>query len=452
MKITFLGGAGTVTGSKFLVKTGGRKLLVDCGLFQGYKQLRLRNWNPLPVKPSDIDAVLLTHAHLDHSGYLPLLVKSGFKGKIHCTEATRELCAILLPDSGYLQEEDAAYANRKGFSKHSPALPLYTRADGVAALDRFAAIPFHKSVALGGGVEFTLRRAGHILGAAFIELRAEGRTVVFSGDVGRPADPIMRPPELPDAADLFVVESTYGDRAHPAEEPRTLLAAAINRAAARGGSVLIPAFAVGRSQALLHLLAQLKAERRIPDLPVYLNSPMAVNATEIYHRHAGEHRLTPAECAAACSVARMVKSEAESRALNAMGEPRVIISAAGMLTGGRVLHHLKAMAPDERNLILLSGFQAGGTRGAALATGAAEVKIHGKYVPVKAEVAQLHSISAHADRTELLQWMGAFPAAPKRVLVVHGEPAAADALRLAIQEKLKWRADVPALGESVELA
>lgn len=451
MNITFLGGVGTVTGSKFLIEAGGLKLLVDCGLFQGFKQLRLRNWAPLPVEPASIDAVLLTHAHLDHSGYLPLLVKNGFRGKIYSTPATRELCGILLPDSGHIQEDEAAYANRKNFSKHSPALPLYTRQEAEASLERFVSVPFHKTITLGGGVEFTLRRAGHILGAAAVELSDGAHRILFSGDVGRPVDPVIRPPEPPPRVDYLVVESTYGNRRHSADDPQAVLGEVINRAAARGGSVLIPAFAVGRAQILLHLIARLKAARTIPDLPVFLNSPMAVNATDIFRAHGGEHRLSPAESAAACGVASMVRTEAESRALNELTEPRVIISAAGMLTGGRVLHHLKAMAPDARNVILLTGFQAGGTRGASLAAGERDVKIHGEFVPVNAEVVLLHNLSAHADQTELLDWLRAAPTPPRRVFVVHGEPAAADTLRKSIEALPGWRAEVPEPLQRIEL-
>jgi metallo-beta-lactamase family protein len=451
MRLTFLGGTGTVTGSKYLLEHEGRRLLVDCGLFQGLKQLRLRNWDAFAVPPSQIDAVVLTHAHLDHSGFIPKLVQLGFRGRVHCTAATRDLCGLLLPDSGRLLEEEADYANRHGFSKHSPALPLYTEQDALAALERFMPCEFDRAFEPIAGVRVLLRPAGHLLGAASVRVEWEQRALLFSGDLGRSQDLLMNPPAPPEAADWVVIESTYGDRAHAGVDALTLLADVVNRTAARGGIVLIPAFAVGRAQTLLYAIHLLKQQRRIPDVPAFLNSPMAADATRIYQRHRGEHRLSPEQCQAMGGAAHIVNSVEESKRLNEMHMPAIIISASGMASGGRVLHHLKAFAPDHRNSILFAGYQAAGTRGAAIVGGAATVKIHGQHVPIRAEVAQIDSLSAHADRDELLAWVGALPAAPRHVFVTHGEPAAADTLRQAIEERHRWPCSVPEYRDGVEL-
>lgn len=451
MRLTFLGAAGTVTGSKYLLEHGGRRLLVDCGLFQGLKQLRLRNWDAFPLAPEKIDAVVLTHAHIDHSGYLPALARQGFRGPVYATEATRDLAELMLPDSGHLQEEDALYANRHGFSKHHPALPLYTEEDGRRVLRQFRPREFGEAFEPIPGVTVRFSLAGHILGAASVHVAWDGGSVLFSGDLGRDEDILMRPPEPPPAADHVVVESTYGDRDHEPEDPATRLAESINRTAARGGIVVVPAFAVGRAQALMYLVATLKQARRIPDLPVFLNSPMAADVTAIYHKYRGEHRLDDAQCRRMCEVAKIVNTVEESRRLNDLRFPGVIISASGMATGGRVIHHLKAFAPDRRNTILLAGYQAAGTRGAALAGGAKEIKIHGDHVPVRAEVVSLGSLSAHADRGELLRWIAKLPRTPRRVFVTHGEPTAADSLRQAIEERHGWTVTVPEHLQAVEL-
>lgn len=452
MDLTFLGTAGAVTGSKALLEHDGRRLLVDCGLFQGLKVLRLRNWLGLPLPPGRIEAVVLTHAHLDHSGYIPRLLKLGSPARIHATGATRDLCALLLPDSGHLLEEAARYANRHGFSRHKPALPLYDEADACHALQRFAVQRFGAAFAPLPGVRATFSPAGHLLGAASVQVEWGGKTILFSGDLGRDDDLLMQPPAAPPAADWVVIESTYGDRTHGALDPLAEVAAAINRAAARGGVTVVPAFAVGRAQTLLHCLHQLKRTRRIPDLPVFLNSPTAADATRLYERHAALHRLSPAECAAAFGAAQIVNDVEASKRLNSLRGPAVIVSASGMAVGGRVLHHLKAYAPDPRNLILFAGFQAMGTRGAALVSGARSVKIHGNYVPVQAEVVQLRSLSAHADRDGLLAWLARLPRPPRRVFVNHGEPVAADALRLAIEERFGWPVAVAEQDRRVELA
>jgi metallo-beta-lactamase family protein len=451
MRLTFLGGTGTVTGSKYLLEHDGRRLLVDCGLFQGLKQLRLRNWEGFPVPPASIDAVVLTHAHLDHSGFLPRLVQLGFRGHVHCSAATQELCGLMLPDSARLLEEEADYANRRGYSKHHPALPLYTEQDARQALECFAAHPFDEGFEPIAGVRVLLRTAGHLLGAASVRVEWERRSLLFSGDLGRSHDLLMRPPTMPEAADWVVVESTYGDRAHAAIDPLATIADVVSRTAARGGIVIIPAFAVGRAQTLLWCLHRLKEERRIPDLPVFLNSPMAADATQIYVRHHAEHRLSTQECEAMCGAAHIVNSVEESKRLNELRMPAVIVSASGMASGGRVLHHLKAFAPDPRNSILFAGFQAAGTRGAAIVGGAPTVKIFGQYVAVRAEVAKIDALSAHADRDELLAWVGALPAAPQRIYVTHGEPVPADALRQAIEERHRWRCTVPEYRDTAEL-
>lgn len=451
MRLTFMGAAGTVTGSKYLLEHDGRRVLVDCGLFQGLKQLRLRNWDRFPIDPGKIDAVVLTHAHIDHSGYLPALARQGFRGPVFSTEATRDLAELMLPDAGHLQEEEAQFANRHGFSKHHPALPLYTEEDGRRALRLFKPKAYDRSFEPIPGVTMRFTPAGHILGAASVTVDWHEGSAIFSGDLGRNHDTLMRPPQVPPGADHVIVEATYGDRLHETEDPATVLAETISRTAARGGVVVVPAFAVGRAQALMYLIGGLKRDRRIPDLPVFLNSPMAANATAIYRKHQSDHRLDPEQCRQMCEVAHVVNSVEESQRLNALRSPAIIISASGMATGGRVVHHLKAFAPDHRNTILLAGYQAAGTRGAALAGGAKQVKIHGEYIPVRAEVVSLGSLSAHADRSELLAWLGHLPRAPRRVFITHGEPVAADSLRLAIEETHRWPCTVAEHMQAVEL-
>ena len=443
MRITFLGAAGTVTGSKYLLDTGKHKILVDCGLFQGFKQLRLRNWAKLPIDIGDLDAVVLTHAHLDHSGYLPLLVKSGFRGKVYCTAATRDLCGILLPDAGHLEEQAAESANRHDYSKHHPALPLFTEADARKALTRLRTLDFNAAHDFGGGLSLVYRYAGHILGAAMAQFTFDGKTVLFSGDLGRPNDPIMREPEAIAEADYLVVESTYGNRKHPATNPQDVLAEVITSTAAKGGSIVVPAFTVGRAQLLLYHLYHLKAAKRIPELPIFLDSPMAIDAGDIFRAHPKDHRLSATEAKAVCAVARQTQTSDESKTIDRNRVPAVIISAAGMATGGRVLHHLQAFAPDPRSTILFTGFQAGGTRGAAMVAGAQSIKIFGDYIAVRARVQNMDMLSAHADADEILSWLGHFQRPPKTTFITHGEPEAADALRKRIDETLKWNCVVP---------
>ncbi len=449
VNITFLGGANTVTGSKYLVRHDGHSLLIDCGLFQGYKQLRLRNWTPLPVAPDAVGAVVLTHAHLDHSGYLPLLVKEGFAGKVFATSGTQALCKILLPDSGHIQEEDAAFANRHGFSKHAPALPLYTRQDALDCLPLIKSVDMGKTFQPIPGWRVTFSPAGHILGAASVLLEVAGRRILFSGDLGRPDDSIMYPPAPPPVADTVLIESTYGDRQHPTENLVDELGPALHKLAARGGVAVVPVFAVGRAQAVLLAIAQLKASGKIPrSLPIFLDSPMAVHTTHLFEGHQGEHRLDARETHAMTHAATMVNSTDESKALASRHGPMVILSASGMATGGRVLHHLEHHAGNHRNMIILTGYQAPGTRGATLASGEKSVRIHGHDVAVNAEVVQLQSASAHADAGQLLHWLRSMPARPDQAYVVHGDLAASDALRGRIEHDLGWRALVPEHGST----
>ncbi len=453
LKLSFLGGAGTVTGSKYLLDNGEHRILIDCGLFQGYKALRLRNWAPAPFAPRDVSAVVLTHAHLDHSGYLPLLVKNGFRGPIFCTEATADLCRVLLPDSGHLQEQDAEFANRHRFSKHHPAMPLYTEEQALKSLAFLRPCAFNQPISLPGGAQYHFLRAGHILGAATALVEWDGTRIAFSGDIGRYDDPLMLDPVTPERADYLLMESTYGDRRHDDADPQDVLARIIGPTVHRGGTVIIPAFAVGRAQTLLFHIARLKATGRLPRLlPVFLDSPMAIDATDIFRRHGHDHRLIPDRLEALDGEVRYVRTSEESKALTANPIAKVIVSASGMATGGRVLHHLEHYAPDPKNVILFAGFQAGGTRGAAMVAGADRIKMFGHYLPVRAKVHNLSMLSAHADQRELLRWAGGFKAPPRTAFIVHGEPQSADALRHALEEELHWNCVVPDHGQTVTLS
>lgn len=451
MKLTFLGAASTVTGSKTLLSTENKQILIDCGLFQGYKNLRALNWTAFPFDAQKLDAVVLTHAHLDHSGALPLLVNQGYRGHIYATPATIDLCKILLLDSAKLQQEEADFANRHHTTQHKVALPLYTIAEAKRALRLLKPIAFNQTTQIATGVSLRLKPAGHILGASSAEITTEGKVVLFSGDLGRPNDPIMHAPAHIDHADYIVAESTYGNRSHGSTDPTDVLGDIITRTAERGGTVLIPSFAVGRAQEILLAIYRLKVSKAIPNLPVFLNSPMAIDTTEIYQRHCQEHRLDGQECAGLGHVAKMVKTQEQSRALNAIRYPSIIISASGMATGGRVLHHLKTLAPNHRNTIVFAGYQAGGTRGARMVAGERTVRIHGEDVPVNAEVVSLDGMSAHADSGEILAWLKTCKRPPNTVFLNHGEAEAADAMRLHIKHSLGWNAVVPLLGQQVEL-
>lgn len=452
MKLGFYGATGTVTGSKYLIQTEHARVLVDCGLFQGYKQFRLRNWAPMPFSVRELDAVVLTHAHLDHSGYLPLLVKNGYSGPVYCTAGTADLCRILLPDSGRIHEEDAKRANRRGYSKHKPALPLYTEADAMLALEYLEVRPFGECFEVATDLQAQLAPAGHILGSATLRLDNRHTSIGFTGDLGRSNDLIMRPPFAMGGVDWLVAESTYGDRRHSNSDPVAELGEVLNRTADRGGTVIVPAFAVGRTQALLQAVQLLKADGRIPEqFPVFLNSPMAIDVTHVYHRHRSEHRLDDDACYRMCHAASFVNSVEESMQLSTMQSPKLIIAGSGMATGGRVVHHLREYLPDARSTILFTGYQAGGTRGAALMRGAGSIRIFGEDVTVRAEVAALSNLSAHVDYLEMTEWLKTLPRPPRAVFVTHGEPAAADGLRATIERSLGWVVRVPDYRDNIEL-
>jgi len=449
--------AGTVTGSKHLLESGGRRILVDCGLFQGVKNVRELNWAPLAVEPSTLDAVVVTHAHLDHSGYLPRLVREGFTGPILSTPATAAVAEIILRDSAYLQERDAAFLNKHKASKHHPALPLYDSDDARRAMELFTTHPFGREFSLWdsgrqvAGPVVTFRRAGHILGAATVEVRWQGRRVVFTGDLGRYDDPIMLDPDPVTAADYLVMESTYGNRVHEKTDPVEVLATVIDATVQRGGTLVVPAFAVGRAQTLLYHLWQLRSAGRLPDVPIYLDSPMAINASELLGRFRDDHRLTPDVYEGMCAMANYTRDAEESKKISASTAPKIVISASGMATGGRILHHLKAFAPDPRNTIMVTGYQVPGTRGAAIAAGERFVRIYGEWVPINAHVADLAMLSAHADADELIRWASGFTSPPRKVFVVHGEPQPADTLRSHLGREFGWEAVVPRPNQLFEL-
>jgi metallo-beta-lactamase family protein len=460
-KITFLGAAGTVTGSKYLLEANGKRLLVDCGLFQGNKELRLRNWATLPIPPASFNWVVLTHAHIDHTGYLPRLVRDGYRGPIYSNAATQELCNILLPDSAHIQEEDAKYAAEKGSSKHSPPLPLYTVDEAQAALKQIQSIPRDTPFRI--SPEFSVRGydAGHILGSSSLEMTIteNGRSivVVFSGDIGRYDQPILNNPRTPPHADYLLCESTYGDRDHPAGSPGDTLAEIINKVSKRGGVIVIPSFAVGRVQTLLYIIRELEDQKRIPRLPLYVDSPMAISATGLYMAHHEDHNLEfkrqedggdPLDL----HEVHMTKTAEESKAINKMTSPCIILSASGMATGGRVLHHLEQRLPDARNAVILAGFQAEGTRGRALQDGAKTLRIYGQNIPVAAEISCLSQLSAHAGQSELLRWLKGISAPPRQTFLVHGEPGPAKALRACIEQQFHWKVEQPAYAQSFELS
>lgn len=458
--LQFLGGTGTVTGSKYLVRAGGRQVLLDCGLFQGPKDLRQRNRGRPPFDAAArLDAVVLSHAHIDHSGYLPLLVRRGFQGPIFCTPGTADLLGVLLPDAAHLQEEEAATANRYGYSKHKPALPLYTAVDAQAALRLIEPRPYGERFAVATGMAALFRRAGHILGSASVELQlgeADPFRLVFSGDLGRWGRPILHDPDPVPEADALLVESTYGDRTHP-PDPMEGLARVVHDAAQRGGALLVPAFAVGRTQELVWMLRQLEEANRIPSLPVYIDSPMAIDVSTLYCRHPEDHALDmkllmdEKRCPLCCKQYHLARTPEESKALNRHDGPLVIVSASGMATGGRILHHMKLRLPDPRTTVLLVGFQSIGTRGRALQQGAHTIRIHGQDVPVRAKVETLSGLSAHADREEILRWLAGFQRSPGETYIVHGEPHAAESLADALQTQLRWKARVARDGETVAL-
>ncbi|MFT7580210.1 MAG: metallo-beta-lactamase family protein [Myxococcota bacterium] len=449
--ITFLGAAETVTGSRYLVEADGAKVLVDCGLFQGIKSNRERNWKGLPFDVTSLDAVILTHAHIDHSGYVPRLRTLGYLGPVYCTPGTQDLLKILLPDAGYLQEEQARRANHYGYTRHRPAHPLYTQAAAKLSLTQLKPVPFRETFEPAANMSATFTRAGHIVGSACLTLTVAGKRLAFTGDVGRPSDPIMKPADPLGAADFLITESTYGDRRHPPEDVMAVLEQVVNGAADRGGIVLVPAFAVGRSQHLLHLVAELKTTDRIPDLPVYLDSPMAIAATRTFQQHSEDHKLSAAACERLGSAATFVRTADESKAVMRQPGSRIVIAASGMATGGRVMHHLEQVLPVRKNTVLFVGYQAAGTRGRSLVDGADDVKIHGAYVPVRARMVQVDGLSAHADYHEMIEWLARSPMKPRRVFVTHGEPAQADAFRRRLTDTFGWNAVVPHQGSRWDL-
>jgi metallo-beta-lactamase family protein len=455
--LTFLGAAGTVTGSKHLLEYGDTRILVDCGLFQGLKELRLRNWAPFPIPAAEIHAVILTHAHLDHCGYLPRLVAEGFRGRVFCTPGTRDLCTLVLPDSAHIQEEDARQANRHGYSKHSPALPLYTEVDAARALAQLQPVGYDRRVPVAPGIEVEFINAGHLLGSAYARVTVGAQSILFGGDLGRYGRPILPDPRPVAQADFLLLESTYGDRLHAADDNGARLAGIVTDVAHRGGRLIIPSFAIGRVEEVLYWLKRLEQERRIPVLPVYVDSPMAASALQFYAKRSPELELDLPPSAARdlsyFSTTRMttVASIQQSKALTASSEPAIIIAASGMATGGRVLHHLEAALPDPRNTVLFVGYQAAGTRGRQLCDGATAVKLHGRFIHVGARVERLDSMSAHADAGEIMRWLSGFTATPSMTYLVHGEPAGLEALEQRIVSERGWPVHVARYLERVEL-
>ncbi|HEU5194709.1 MAG TPA: MBL fold metallo-hydrolase [Methylomirabilota bacterium] len=446
--LTFLGAAGTVTGAKFLLEAEGARVLLECGMFQGLRELRARNWAPPPVGPRRLAAVLLSHAHIDHSGYLPRLARDGFAGPIYCSPGTADLLRIMLPDAARLQEEEAEFRNRERATRHQPALPLFTEADASRALALVKPVAFGQTLAPAPGVTAAFHPSGHILGASIVDVRAGGRQLVYSGDLGRYDVPVMRDPAPVDSSDTLLVESTYGNRRHPPGDGTPVIVQAVQRAASQRGVLLVPAFAVGRTQDLLYLLRELQSAGRIPDVPVYLDSPMGTQATAIYARHAEEHDDAARRVTAAGAepfVPRsfhVARTTDDSKRLNALDGPAVVIAGSGMATGGRILHHLRRRLPEARTTVLFVGYQAAGTRGRALREGAERVRIFGVDVPVRATILATDALSAHADQGELLRWLGGFRRAPAMTFCVHGEPQAAAALRDAIRTQLGWPCEV----------
>jgi metallo-beta-lactamase family protein len=479
--VTFLGAARTVTGSKYLIEANGARVMVDAGLFQGLKELRLRNWQDLPIAANTIDAIVLTHAHLDHCGYLPRLVAQGFRGRVFCTQGTQDLCGIVLPDAGRLQEEDADFANRHGFTKHKPALPLYREVDAQRAVTQLQPCGYDRTMPVAQGVEVEFINAGHLLGSSYVRMNIDGRTILFGGDLGRFGRPVLPDPTMVDFADFLLVESTYGNRVHEQDDDGTRLAGIVNETAQRGGKLIIPAFAIGRVEELCYWLKRLESEKRIPVLPVFVDSPMAGAALARYTARVNEldPEMRPEErddraphdaaaphppevrrhqamqeremCVFCTERFRVIASVDESKQLTASRIPSIVISASGMAEGGRVLHHLKAALPSAQNTVLFAGYQGAGTRGRRLVDGEKSVKIHGEWIAVAARIEQIDSMSAHADANEIMKWLHGFAAPPQETFIVHGEPAAQDALGERIQAELGWRHKAPEHAERVQL-
>jgi len=454
--LTFLGAAGTVTGSKHLLEVDGHRVLIDCGLFQGLKALRLRNWEPFAVDPASIDAVILTHAHLDHCGYLPRLIAAGFRGRIFCTPGTKDLCSLVLPDAAHIQEEDARQANRHGYTKHAPALPLFTSADAARALTHLQPVGYNRPIPVEKIATVEFINAGHLLGSAYARVRVGDRTILFGGDLGRYGRPVLPDPSPVDDADVLLLESTYGDRVHESDDNGDRLAAIVNDTAARGGRLIIPSFAIGRVEEIVYWLKRLEDEKRVPVLPVYIDSPMAAAALKFYSGRLNEldPEVTPGQrhvCAFCTTRMVTVASPQQSKDLTASRQPAIIISSSGMATGGRVLHHLEAGITSAKNTVLFVGYQAAGTRGRTLVDGGTEIKLHGRVLPVAARIERIDSMSAHADAAEIMRWLSGFSRPPRMTHLVHGEPAALQALATRIATERGWPVHIAAHHERVEI-
>jgi metallo-beta-lactamase family protein len=451
INVQFLGAAGTVTGSKYLVSAFKKNILIDCGLFQGLKELRQLNWQPLAVSAKTIDLVLLTHAHLDHTGYLPLLVKQGFEGRINGTTPTLQIAEIILKDSAKIQEEDAARANRYRFSKHKPALPLYGLPEVENTLPLFQPQPLNQWIVINDEIRYRFRYNGHIIGATFIELQVGDKTMVFSGDIGREIDPLLYPPEKPEIADILFIEATYGNRLHPEEPALDSLEKIINRNMARNGTIIIPSFSVERTQLLMYLFWQLRKANRIPEMPIYMDSPMGRNVLEVFHHNTEWHKLSNDECSDMCNYIRRIKTVEETKSLVASSYPKIVIAGSGMAAGGRVLMYFAKYIGDENATIIMVGFQAEGTRGRSLLDGASEVKLYGKYFKVRASIENLEGLSGHADQNGLVDWMSKLKSKPDKIFIVHSEENGAKGLQEKIKEIYKWDSEIPSLNKIVNL-
>ncbi len=460
-KLTFYGAVGTVTGSRFLLEIDGQKNLIDCGLFQGLKQLRLRNWEPFPVAPVNIDRVFLTHAHIDHTGYLPRLCKDGFSGAVHCTHATHDLAEIMLKDTAHLQEEDARWANKRGFSKHKPALPLFKVQDAEYTMQFFKSVHYGENLFIGDNVRVKFKDAGHILGSAFIDIKREdgpqSRKILFSGDFGRPDRPVLREPVQVYNVDYLILESTYGDRLHEGHDPYKELARIIVESTKRRGVLIIPSFSVGRTQTLLYTIREMEEQGKIPSLPVYMDSPMAIAATKVFEKRITDLNLTARKYHLEGKriffpkQLHVCQTRDESKAINQIAEKAIIISASGMVTGGRILHHLAYRLPERQHTVLFIGYQAQGTRGRTILEGKPSVKIHGQQVPIRARIENISDFSGHGDYEEILAWLTAFNKKPRKTFIVHGEPEASQALAERIRKLLNWNVVIPEFGESYDL-
>lgn len=451
MEIKFLGAAGTVTGSKFLLETEGKKILIDCGLFQGLKHLRELNWLDFPIPASEVNCILLTHGHLDHIGYLPRLVKQGFSGKVYCTRPTADLAEIVLKDSAKIQEEDAENANLFGYTKHSPALPLYELKDVENTLQLISPCPLDEFINLENGIRFRFRGNAHIPGAAFIELNTPNQQILFSGDLGRPGDPMLQSPEKPEKADFVIVESTYGDRNHPNDSTEEILLRIIHKSLQNHGPLLVPSFTVDRAQDFMYLIWKLKQENKIPDIPVYLDSPMGIDVSKLFLKYPEWLKIGTDVFTEVFKSTRMVTSIEETRHLAKNKHPKIIIAGSGMMNGGRILTYLEEQLGNPNATIIIPGYQAAGTRGRTLSEGGTEIKIHGNYYRVKASIEHIHTMSSHAGQDEIIGWLSAIKNKPKQVFIVHGEPQSANALRLKIKDTLGWQSTVPQLMDSANL-